>query len=121
MTDLAGRVALVTGAGRGIGRATALALAGAGADLVLTALEADELDRVAAEIDRVGRSTLSRAADVADAVAVEELKAESLDRFGRIDILVNNAGTLMLPGHLAGTTPDMWDRTMTVNARAAST
>jgi 3-oxoacyl-[acyl-carrier protein] reductase len=94
---LAGQVAIVTGAGRGIGRATAVHLADEGAAVVLVARGQVDLDATAAEI--VGRQTnaqqpapLAIAGDVTDPAQVEALVARTLAAHGRIDILVNNAG-----------------------------
>jgi NAD(P)-dependent dehydrogenase (short-subunit alcohol dehydrogenase family) len=86
--SLAGQVALVTGAGRGLGRAIALGLAGAGADLILAARSADQIDAVAAEARQLGREARAVPTDVADAASVEALFA-GVDR---LDVLVNNAG-----------------------------
>jgi 3-oxoacyl-[acyl-carrier protein] reductase len=89
MKELAGKVALVTGAGRNIGRAIALALADAGAAVVLNSrASSDEIHAVAKEI---GENALAVLADVTDPVAVERMLAETRSRFGRLDILVNNA------------------------------
>ena len=88
--DLAGKVAIVTGGGRGLGRAMVLGLAGAGAQVVATAArEAAEIEAVAAEAPG---TVLPMLADVADEAACRATVAAALDRFGRIDILVNNAG-----------------------------
>ena len=90
--ELAGRVAIVTGAGRNIGRGIALALADGGAAVVVNArsnLEAAQA--VGDEIVRAGGKALAVTADVADAAAVEKMVAAAAERFGRIDILVNNA------------------------------
>jgi 3-oxoacyl-[acyl-carrier protein] reductase len=85
--ELAGRVALVTGAARNIGRAIALELAAAGASVVVSARKSiDELNAVAAEAH--GMAVI---ADVTDAKAVESMVAQAVKRFGRLDILVNNA------------------------------
>jgi 3-oxoacyl-[acyl-carrier protein] reductase len=90
--ELAGRVAIVTGAGRNIGRGIALALADGGAAVVVNARSnLREAEGVAAEIERAGGQALAITADVADAAAVERMVAAAAKRFGRIDILVNNA------------------------------
>jgi len=117
--QLAGRIALVTGAGRGIGRAIALEYARAGAELALVALEGDELETVASEVRALGCRVFHYPADVSHDASVNALIVATLERFGRIDILVNNAGTIVLPDDLVGATPEGWDRTMAVNARAA--
>jgi 3-oxoacyl-[acyl-carrier protein] reductase len=91
-TELTGRVALVTGAGRNIGRAIALALAEGGAAVVVNARKnRAEAEAVAREIEGKGGRALAQLADVADAAAVERMVAAAAERFGRIDILVNNA------------------------------
>ncbi len=90
--NLAGRVALVTGAGSGIGRAAALALARAGADLVLAGRRAEELMAVARKAEGVGRRALPVPTDVSDAAQVEALVAAGIHRFGRLDAAFNNAG-----------------------------
>jgi len=90
--ELAGRVALVTGAGRNIGRAIALALADAGAAVVVNARRsAGEIDAVAAEIEGAGGRALAVLADVADPAAVARMVDAAQARFGRLDVLVNNA------------------------------
>ena len=110
MNDLEGKVALITGAGRrrGFGRATALLLAQRGADIALSdlcrpaegvagaAIPAwEELCAVAAEIESVGRQALPVRADVTKEAEIQEMVAQTMDRFGRIDILVNNAGVAL--------------------------
>jgi len=90
--ELAGRVAVVTGAGRNIGRAIALALADAGAAVVANGRSnRAAVDAVAGEIEANGGKALAVIADVTDQAAVERMAAATVERFGRIDILVNNA------------------------------
>ena len=90
--DLAGRVAIVTGAGRNIGRGIALALADGGAAVVVNARSnLQDAEAVAGEIERAGGKALAVTADVADADAVRTMATAAAGKFGRIDILVNNA------------------------------
>jgi 3-oxoacyl-[acyl-carrier protein] reductase len=90
--ELAGKVAIVTGAGRNIGRAIARQLAAAGASVVVNARSNQaEADAVVREIEAAGGKAMTALADVGDAAAVEAMAQAALKRFGRIDILVNNA------------------------------
>jgi len=90
--DLTGRVAVVTGAGRGLGRTMALALAAAGADIAPSSRTLPELESLAAEVRALGRACEPIPADITDPAAAAALAATAIDRFGHIDILVNNAG-----------------------------
>jgi NAD(P)-dependent dehydrogenase (short-subunit alcohol dehydrogenase family) len=95
MTDLLSRrVAIVTGAGRGLGRAHALALSRSGARVVVNDLDATNVGQVCEEIVRAGGEALASTANVQDYGAVEAMVALALSRWGRVDILVNNAGIL---------------------------
>jgi 7-alpha-hydroxysteroid dehydrogenase len=89
------RVAVVTGAGRGIGAATAVALAQAGADVVISARTEDQLAKVAREVEAAGRRAVVVPADLGDLDAVAGLAAAAVDAFGRLDIVVNNVGGAM--------------------------
>jgi 3-oxoacyl-[acyl-carrier protein] reductase len=90
--ELAGRVAIVTGAGRNIGRGIAFALADGGAAVVVNVRSnLKEAEAVAGEIERAGGKALGVAADVADGAAVQKMVAAAAARFGGVDILVNNA------------------------------
>jgi 3-oxoacyl-[acyl-carrier protein] reductase len=90
--DLAGRIALVTGASQGIGRQIALELAEAGAELVVNARGVERLEAVAGEIRARGRQAFAVPADVATVEGPRKLAEAALAHFGRIDVLVNNAG-----------------------------
>jgi len=122
MTELAfrldGRVALVTGASRGIGAAIALELALAGADLVLVGRSAEPLARVADEIRQSGRAALPVVADIADAAQVRRSVDDAVARFERVDVLVNNAG-LGSRGPYDTVSADEWSAVLDVNLSAA--
>lgn len=119
---LSGRVALVTGAGRGLGREIALAYATEGADLVLVARTVTELHAVATEARELGARAVAVQADVSEEEEVRRFVEKALREFKRIDILVNNAG--ITPGAASGpiasvldVTKDFWDETFGVNCR----
>jgi 3-oxoacyl-[acyl-carrier protein] reductase len=114
-TRLAGRVAIVTGGGRGIGRAIALALAREGAAVVVAARTAAEVKATSEAIEAEGGRALAVPADVADLACVERLEAEARTRFGGVDILVNNAGIQGPIGPAAESPPEVWARTIAVN------
>jgi 7-alpha-hydroxysteroid dehydrogenase len=99
-----GRVAVVTGAGRGLGAAAAVALAQAGADVVISARSADQLASVAAQVEAAGRRALVVSADLSDLDAAAGLAGAAVDAFGRLDIVVNNVGGAM-PRPFAATKP----------------
>lgn len=90
--DLSGRVAMVTGASRGLGRHMALALAKAGADLVITSRDATHLSAAESEIKAAGRQVLSQVLDVRSLESVQQMVAAAEKFYGHLDILVNNAG-----------------------------
>ncbi|WP_426511786.1 SDR family oxidoreductase [Dactylosporangium sp. McL0621] len=112
--DLAGRVALVTGAGKGIGRAVAVGLARAGADLVLHARKESDLDEAAAAVRREGRRASCWVQDLA---APAEALAASASALGDVDILVNNAGVIHR-GPALEQTYDTWRGVLAVNLDA---
>ena len=95
MFRLDGKVAVITGAGRGIGAASALALAEAGADVVLSARSEDQLQEVAKQVADLGRRAHIIPADAMDLDQVAALAGGAVDAFGRLDIVVNNVGGSM--------------------------
>jgi 7-alpha-hydroxysteroid dehydrogenase len=101
------RVAIVTGAGRGIGAATAVALAEAGADVVISARTTAQLDDVAARIDKAGRRAVVVPADLSDLDAAAGLVEAAQSELGRIDVVVNNVGGAMPKAFLDTTTRDL--------------
>ena len=105
------RVALVTGAARGMGRAIARRLHELGASVALNDLDPEATSRVAEEL---GEDVLPTPADVTSSDAVREMVATTLDRFGRLDILVNNAG-ILFPTPLEEISEEEWRRTLDVN------
>jgi len=112
---LVGRVALVTGAGRGFGRAIALALGGEGADVVVNyQTSAGPAAEVVAALEKLGRRAVALQADVASEAAVSAMIDTALARFGRLDVLVNNAG-VMVRGPFAGIPVGEYERMFAVN------
>jgi NAD(P)-dependent dehydrogenase (short-subunit alcohol dehydrogenase family) len=114
MGSLTGRVALVTGGGRGIGRSIALALAAEGARVAVTARSADEIDAVARDIRGAGGDAFAVTLDVADPEAVRRAFATVRDELGHIGVLVNNAG-IGRSAVLWKTTDDQWRATIETN------
>jgi len=115
--DLTGKVALVTGAGRGLGRAMALALAEHGADLTLVARSKDELDETADEAKSLGRRAFVHPFDIADAERIPALVGRITAQAGPVDILVNNAGITRRAPATEMPLED-WDAIMSVNVRS---
>ena len=113
---LEGRVALITGGGRGIGRAIAMAYAAEGANISLsarTSSELDETERIVAR--RYGVEVIAVVADVSVREQVDDVVAQTLERFGAIDVLVNNAGNIGPVGRVWNNDADEWARTIAVH------
>ncbi len=111
---LAGKVALITGAGRGIGRAIAVKFAREGADLFLCATRMETLEETAKQTAEFGGKAELYTVDVTERTAVEKMVREAIDLFGRIDILVNNAGVYK-PARFVDYAYEDFDRIMKVN------
>jgi NAD(P)-dependent dehydrogenase (short-subunit alcohol dehydrogenase family) len=118
MAELTGRIALVTGGGRGIGREAALALASAGADVAVAARSANELADAVTAIRAAGRRGEAIVCDVTDRAQVEAMIAQVKGALGEPLILVNNAG-IAGSAKLTDTTDEMWDGMLRVNATGA--
>ncbi len=114
--DLTGRVAIMTGAGRGLGRTMALGLAAAGADLALASRTASELESLVEEVQALGRRAIAVPTDVTSPDACEALVQAAITRLGRLDIMVNNAGTNVRKSAL-DITPDQYDFVIETNLK----
>jgi 3-oxoacyl-[acyl-carrier protein] reductase len=116
---LAGKVAIVTGGGRGIGRAVALSFAREGAAVVVTARTGSEIDKVAHGVQQLGHKALAIQADVSNEDDVASIVKRTLESFGRIDILVNNAATNLPNRNVVELTLDEWSHVLAVNLTGA--
>jgi len=110
------KIAIVTGARRGIGRAIALALAKEGANIVVSDISQEECQKVVTEIEGLGRRGLAIKCDVTSMAEVEDMVRRTVAEFGRVDILVNNAGIITFKPFLELTEKD-WDTTINVNLK----
>lgn len=118
MSSLAGQVAVITGAGRGIGRAIALKFAAEGADVACVSRTAENSEKIAAEVRALGRRAWALAVDVADSAAVATTAETILKDAGRVDILVNNAGVTR-DGLLMRMSDADWDAVINTNLKGA--
>jgi NAD(P)-dependent dehydrogenase (short-subunit alcohol dehydrogenase family) len=114
--DLSGRVAIVTGASKGLGKSMALALAGAGADVALLGRDIEDLKAVKEKIEGLGRRAEYFGADVLNLSTIDPAIKKALDAFGQIDILVNNAGVNVRKPVLE-ISPDEWDLVINTNLK----
>jgi 3-oxoacyl-[acyl-carrier protein] reductase len=119
MFDLSGKVALVTGASRGLGKGIALALAEAGADVIVNYMSAQSCaDEVVAQITSMGRRSIAIKADVSSEADVDSMFETIVKEFGRLDILVNNAGTTR-DEDIFETTLENWKKILDTNLTSA--
>jgi len=117
MGKLDGKVALVTGAARGIGKETALNLAREGADIIANDLSQDSLGALSGEIGALGRKVITAAGDVSKKSDVDKIIENAIKSFGKIDILVNNAGITRHAPFLS-LTEQAWDEVIAVNLKS---
>ena len=116
-SDLTDKVAIVTGAARGIGRAIAHGLASAGANVVIADLRIEDAEITARDIhEATGRTVIAIRTDVTSLADAENLALTTMEKFGRIDSLVNSAGWDELKPFMK-TTPELWDRVLAINFR----
>ena len=118
MSLLANKVAVVTGAGRGIGRAVALAYARMGADVACVSRTEENSAKAAAEVEALGRRAWAVSVDVSDTAAVDAAAGKILDDAGRVDILVNNAGVTR-DNLLMRMSEEEWDTVINTNLKGA--
>jgi NAD(P)-dependent dehydrogenase (short-subunit alcohol dehydrogenase family) len=116
--SLHGRVALVTGAGRGVGRAIALALADVGVTSALVARSEDDLAVTVKQVQERGGEAYAVPADLGDPAAAAEVVRRAVSAVGRVDVLVNNAATVEPLGTSAGMDPEVWARSLGLNVIA---
>ena len=113
---LSGKVAIITGGGRGIGRATALLFAEAGAKIAVTARTSNEIEAVAQECQALGAEAIAVTADISEKAQVEAMTVAVYQAFGKVDILVNNAGVAM-HNLIPDISEEEFDRTYAVNVK----
>ena len=114
--DIANKVAIITGGGIGIGRAITLEFSRAGADVTIASRNLGNLEKVAKEVDSLGKRCLAVATDVRIPEQVDNMVRRTVDEFGRIDILVNNAGVSFLCP-VEELTPNGWDAVVDINLK----
>jgi 3-oxoacyl-[acyl-carrier protein] reductase len=112
---LAGKAAIITGAGRGIGRAIALAFAQEGADMLVASRTLAEVAETAEDARALGRRALALKVDVSNRDEAERMVAQALEELGKVDILVNNAGGYGSIGPLVDNDPEKWVQTVRIN------
>ena len=118
MGKLEGKIAIVTGSGKGIGRDAALAIAAEGATVVTVARTQSDLDETVKMIEDAGGTAISLSRDLTDGEQVADMVKTVVDKYGRIDILVNNAG-ITKDGLMLRMTEAQWDAVLNVNLKSA--
>ena len=113
--DLTGKVALITGGSRGLGYAIAKAFAAAGADIIVSSRKLEACEKVADEIESMGRRALAYACHMGHWQEIEGLVQAAYDAFGKVDILVNNAGKSPAVGSSIEVTEDLFDKVVSLN------
>jgi NAD(P)-dependent dehydrogenase (short-subunit alcohol dehydrogenase family) len=116
--SLEGKVALITGGSRGIGKATAINFARAGADVIVTSRKIEDLQEVAAEVEKLGRKSMAVSTHVGRMDQINSLVEKVVAKFGKIDILVNNAGT-SIASMAIDVEEKAWDALMNINLKGA--
>ena len=114
--DLSGKIAIVTGAGRGLGKTIALGLAQHGADVVAVSRTLTEVEKVAAEVGTLGRKALALKVDTSAKAEVDRMVARTLETWGRVDVLVNNAGIDIIKPAVDYTEAE-WDQIIDINLK----
>jgi len=117
-SSLEGRIALITGASRGIGRAVALRFAAEGAHVVALARTKDDLEKLDDDIKAFGGSATLVPLDITDGAGIDRLAETLFERHGRVDILVGNAAILGVLGPIGHVAPSVWNRVIDVNLNA---
>ena len=113
--QLEGKIAVVTGGGKGIGQAIALTFAGEGADVVIAARTEADLKKTAAQIEKTGRKCLAIVTDLAVPEQVRAMVDRTLEKLGRVDVLVNNAGIGGPVASVADMDLEGWNQTLAIN------
>jgi NAD(P)-dependent dehydrogenase (short-subunit alcohol dehydrogenase family) len=114
--DLKGKVAIITGARRGMGRSHALTLAKAGAKVVVADISLEDCQKVVEEIKKSGGQALAVKCDVTKKTEIDEMVKKAIEQWGKVDILVNNAGICQFKPFLE-ITEEEWDRTIDINLK----
>jgi NAD(P)-dependent dehydrogenase (short-subunit alcohol dehydrogenase family) len=117
--QLEGKIALITGGGKGLGKGIALTFAGEGADVVIAARTEANLKKTASEIEAMGRKSLPIVTDLAVPEQIRSMVDRTLERFGRVDVLVNNAGIGGPSTSVADMELEAWNQTLTINLTGA--